>query len=239
MRWRMSAVNTPIGVSAGSAMRSSAAHDADPRIGADRRPRGRGPRWGRARSAPSARADLDAGQQVQRLGGDVGPAQVGAVGGHEARRQPGPVGAVDDAGGDGDRPLERLVGLRAVGHVLVEQHDAALQALDAVLADLQRLRAGRRPPVDRPRLVAVDVVAQAVEVAGPEPLGQRQQVAPEHALAEQRHVQRGGRAARRAPPRRRRPRSSSGPARGRPGGRRRAGRSSARRAARSGCGSRR
>ena len=61
-----------------------------------------------------------------------------------------------------------------------------------VLADLQLLGAGRRPPVDRARLVAVDVVAQAVEVARPEPLGQRQQVAAEHALAERRHVEQVG-----------------------------------------------
>ena len=57
-------------------------------------------------------------------------------------------------------------------------------ALDAVLAHLELLGAGRRPPVDRARLVAVDVVAQAVELARPEPLGQRQQVAAEHAVAE-------------------------------------------------------
>ena len=51
--------------------------------------------------------------------------------------------------------------------VLVEQHDAPAQPLDGVLADLELLGPGRRPPVDRPRLVAVDVVAEAVEVAGP------------------------------------------------------------------------
>ena len=76
--------------------------------------------------------------------------------------------------------------------VLVEQDEAAAQPLDGVLADLQRLRPGRRPPVDRPRLVAVDVVAQAVEVARAEALGQRQQVPAEHALAERRHVEQVG-----------------------------------------------
>ena len=78
------------------------------------------------------------------------------------------------------------------GDVLVEHDEAAAQALDGVLADLEVLRAGRGPPVDRARLVAVDVVAQAVEVARPEALGERQQVAAEHALAERRHVQQVG-----------------------------------------------
>ena len=206
MRWRRSVVKTPIGVSAGSAMRSSAAHDvAHGSVPIDTtRPR---PSLGIAlHRHQRSRADLDPRQQVQRLGGDVGPAEVSTVGRHEAGRQPGPVGAVDHAGGGGDRPLERVGGVRTVRHVLVEQHDAALQALHAVLADLQRLGARRRPPVDRAGLVAVDVVAQAVEVAGAEALGQRQQVTAEDALAQQRHVRASRRAARRAPPRRRRPR---------------------------------
>ena len=172
MRWRTSVVKTPIGVSAGSAMRSSAAHDVDPRIGADRHHQAEALAGIALDRHRGSRADLDPRQQVQRLGGDVGPAQISTVGGHEAGRQPGPVGAVDHAGGDGDRPLERVGGVRAVRHALVEQHDAALQALHAVLADLQRLGARRRPPVDGAGLVAVDVVAQAVEVAGAEPLGQ-------------------------------------------------------------------
>ena len=76
--------------------------------------------------------------------------------------------------------------------VLVEQDEAAAEPLDGVLADLQRLRAGGRPPVDRARLVAVDVLAEAVEVARAEPLGQGQQVPAEHALAERRHVEEMG-----------------------------------------------
>ena len=46
--------------------------------------------------------------------------------------------------------------------------------------------------MDRARLVAVDVVAQAVEVAGPEPLGEGEEVPAEHALTEQRHVEQVG-----------------------------------------------
>ena len=76
--------------------------------------------------------------------------------------------------------------------MLVEQHDAAAQPLDGVLAHLELLGPCRCPPVDRPRLVALDVVAQAVEVAGPEPLGEREEVAAEHALAELRHVEQVG-----------------------------------------------
>ena len=61
-----------------------------------------------------------------------------------------------------------------------------------MLADLELLGSGRCPPVDRARLVTVDVVAQAVELARPEALGQRQQVPAEHALAERRHVEQVG-----------------------------------------------
>ena len=108
--------------------------------------RARGPRWDRARPAPSA-ASLIAmrASRCSVCGGDVGTAQVGAVGRDEPGRQPGPVGAVHDAGGRRDGPLERLLAVRAARHVLVEQHDAALQALDAVLADLERSRSGPTP----------------------------------------------------------------------------------------------
>ena len=51
-----------------------------------------------------------------------------------------------------------------------------------VLADLELLRSSRRLPVDRARLVAVDVVAQGVELARTEALGLRHQVPAEHAV---------------------------------------------------------
>ncbi len=108
--WRAGScmVYTPIGVSVGSATRSSAASgDAAGDVAdGDHEPEtlARVALDGHGRLG----ADGDARQQVEGLGGDVGSADVGAVGGDEAGRQPGPVGAVDDAGGDRDGPLEGL-----------------------------------------------------------------------------------------------------------------------------------
>ena len=74
-------------------------------------------------------------------------------------------------------------------HLLVEHDRAAAQPLGGVLAHLEIVGAGRRPPVDRPRLVAGNVLAQAVELAWPEPHRLRQEVAPEDAVAELGHRQ--------------------------------------------------
>ena len=134
-------------------------------------------------------ARFDTRQQVQCLRRDVRPAQIGAVGRHEAGRQAGAVGAVDDAGCRRDSSLERLLALRPWRHVLIEQHETATQSLDAVLAHLELLGSGRCPPVDGPWLVALEVVTQAVEVTGPEALGERQQVPTEHTLAQRGHVE--------------------------------------------------
>ena len=75
------------------------------------------------------------------------------------------------------------------GHPLVEHDRAAAQPFGGVLAHLEIVRAGRRPPVDRARLVARDVLAQAVELARPEAHGLRQEVAAEDAVAELGHRQ--------------------------------------------------
>ena len=99
------AVNTPIGVSVGSctalqrghARRRPGRRDDDDQPEALARVALDG-----HRAARSAR--LDPGEQVQRLGGDVGAAQVGAVGRDEPGRQPGAVGAVHEAGGGRRRP---------------------------------------------------------------------------------------------------------------------------------------
>ena len=91
-------------------------------------------------------------------------------------------------GGD-DRPLEDvLVGVEVVRRLAAVEHDdAPAHALGGVLANLELLGSGRRLPVDRAWLVAVDVVAQGVELARPEALRLRHQVAAEHTVTERRH----------------------------------------------------
>ena len=105
--------------------------------------------------------------------------------------RPGPIGAVDHARRGGHRPFEPvLVAVRAPRPCRARR--ASLQSLGAVLSHHELFGARRRPPVDRPRLVTVDVLAQAVEVARAEPPRHREELGAEDALAEQRHVEADG-----------------------------------------------
>ena len=129
------------------------------------------------------------GEVVQRVHRHRRAAQVDAGGGGEAGLQPHAIAAVHEAGRRDDGPLEGLVVVVALGHLLVEHDRAAAQPLGAVLAHLELVRARRCPPVDGAGLVAGHVLAQAVELARAEAHRLGEQVASEDPVAELGHRQ--------------------------------------------------
>ena len=116
-------------------------------------------------------------------------AQIDAGGRGEASLQAVLVGAVHEAGSGDDGALERLGVGSAVRDLLVEHDGAAPESFGGVLANLEVVGAGGRPPVDRARFIAGDILAEAVELAGAEAYRLDEKMAPEDAVTELGHRQ--------------------------------------------------